>query len=64
MHLSSWLICLSVFLRNVMLHQSSSSPRNKTILFLVSKSAVMSAVNGLKVGITSVNEGESKLLVP
>jgi hypothetical protein len=27
------------------------------------KSAVMSAVNGLKVGISSVNEGDAKLLI-
>ncbi|ONM57601.1 putative potassium transporter 15 [Zea mays] len=31
---------------------------NNPILFLILKSAVMSAVNGLKVGIASVNEGE------
>lgn len=40
--------------------------RNNSILFLILKSAVMSAVNGLKVGISSVNEGDAKamLLIP
>jgi hypothetical protein len=47
-----------------MLHQCSFSLRNNSILFLMLKSAVMSAVNGLKVGISSVNEGGSRLLVP
>jgi hypothetical protein len=34
---------------------------NNPILFLILKSAVMSAVNGLKVGIASVNEGDDKV---
>ena len=50
---------------NMILHKLPSS-RNNSILFLILKSAVMSAVNGLKVGISSVNEGDAKamLLVP
>lgn len=46
------------FPTNMILHKFSSSPRNN--LFLILKSAVMSAVNGLKVGISSVNEGDAK----
>ena len=53
------------FPSNMILHKLPSS-RNNSILFLILKSAVMSAVNGLKVGISSVNEGDAKatLLVP